>query len=411
MSHIALVMQMAFRIVCKPGKSIYTKFLTLPILSIAFSGFLAIASLSVINGFEYSLREGLLKSIPHVRIIANPINVHKVDYLIDKIKENIEVLGVSEFLSSLSLVINDRQHALGNIIATSDSYILPLFFQGINQSDITKLALSTSDVLVSESLMSELSLNKSVVLYLPISSQSPFGRLPRLKSFRIAESFSIDSNTNNKNLVIMSKEAFTQFIPADLTTYIVDLTIDSPMEISSWAQDIAWQPSEREMLSYWSDSYENLFDSINITRSVMLLILFVIYSVAIFNLTSSSLIEIQSRSKSIAMFKLLGMNDSVLVSIFMLNSLFRALIGILLGVIFGLFFSDSLGSLFVMMEWISGISLIDADVYGVSMIQGKLFFIEMIKLIAAAIFFALAVSYLSARRVLKLGALEALRNE
>ena len=411
MTDIALVIQMAFRIVCQRGKSIFTRFLTLPILGIAFACFLTVSSLSIINGFEYSLREGLLKSVPHIRIISNQTNVQKEGYLIDVIKDNTEVIGASDFLSSLSLVVNDGQHALGNIIATSSSYTLPSFFHGIKQSDIVKIIGSTSDVLVSKDLMDELSLNESVVLYLPITSQSSFGRLPRLKSFRISSSFSIDSSVTSTNLIIMSKEAFTQFIPVDLTTYIMDLTISSPMEISSWSENIAWQPSDREMLSYWSDSYENLFDSISITRSVMLLILFIIYSVAIFSLTSSTLIEIQSRSKSIAMFKLLGMKDGIHVSICMVSSLLGALSGILLGAIFGLFFSQSLDSIFVIKEWILGTSLIDADVYGVSLIQGKLLFLEMLELIAIGIFVALGVSYLSARRVLKLGAWEALRNE
>jgi len=410
MNSVSLVFKMAFRMFVHEGNwKIYNIF-TLPVLSITFASFLAIASLSIINGFDNSLKEGLLESLPHVRITSLESDI--ADEVINLVEQEAQILGSASFTTSGSYVIANNNYAFVNIIATSSVNNLPSIFSG-QQVPLENLFDVDNQIFISSALSESLSLkdNDSVILYFPMSSDSVFGRLPRLKSFNV-QLIPLDSLMSmDEFLVIMSLDTFSQFIPSGLTVNIVDLTLEQPMNVNDWNHNIPMQFNGRGSISYWSDNFINLFNSINITKSVMLVILSVIYIVAIFNLVSSNLIEIKSREKTISMFKLLGMRNELLISLFVVSALFRATLGISFGVILGLLFSESLGVIFNFIEVILGGSLINADIYGIDIISGRLFFSEVSKLIAIFFCIAIVVSYLSAKRVTKLVVSQVLRNE
>ena len=86
----------------------------------------------------------------------------------------------------------------------------------------------------------------------------------------------------------------------------------------------------------WRQLNPSLFNAIEVERNVMFIILTLIIIVAAFNLISSMMILVSTKTKDIGILRVLGVSRFQLLKIFMINGLLIGLLGTISGLILGL---------------------------------------------------------------------------
>ena len=91
-------------------------------------------------------------------------------------------------------------------------------------------------------------------------------------------------------------------------------------------------------LNDWRELNPSLFNAIEVERNVMFLILSLIIVVAVFNLISSLMILVSTKSRDIGVLRVLGGSISQILKIFIINGSIIGLFGTFLGLLLGLLF-------------------------------------------------------------------------
>jgi lipoprotein-releasing system permease protein len=113
----------------------------------------------------------------------------------------------------------------------------------------------------------------------------------------------------------------------------------------------------------WTETHKNFFRAIQIEKRVMMIILFMIVSVAIFNIISTLVMIVNEKKSEIALLRAFGASKGFIVSIFVLLGTIIGFIGTCVGVIFGLTVAINLSEIVLFIESIFGSNLFTSEVY------------------------------------------------
>ena len=113
----------------------------------------------------------------------------------------------------------------------------------------------------------------------------------------------------------------------------------------------------------WRQLNPSLFNAIEVERNVMFIILTLIIIVAAFNLISSMMILVSTKTKDIGILRVLGVSRFQLLKIFMINGLLIGLLGTISGLILGLLFCLNINEIKGFIELFSGSELFSEEIY------------------------------------------------
>ena len=113
----------------------------------------------------------------------------------------------------------------------------------------------------------------------------------------------------------------------------------------------------------WTETHKNFFRAIQIEKRVMMIILFMIVSVAIFNIISTLVMIVNEKKSEIALLRAFGASKGFIVSIFVLLGTIIGFIGTLVGVILGLTVALNLSEIVLFIESLFGSNLFTSEVY------------------------------------------------
>ena len=113
----------------------------------------------------------------------------------------------------------------------------------------------------------------------------------------------------------------------------------------------------------WRQLNPSLFNAIEVERNVMFIILTLIIIVAAFNLISSMMILVSTKTKDIGILRVLGVSRFQLLKIFIINGLLIGLFGTISGLILGLLFCLNINEIKGFIELFSGSELFSEEIY------------------------------------------------
>ena len=320
--------------------------------------------MSVMNGFRDELTKKILNINGHLKIqsFVNSNDNKDIKELIEKEIENTTVHSV---LTSQGLV-------------SANNYTSGVLLKGVNYSFFEKRKILQNDfengkidlfknnegIIIGKKLASRLRLKNGDYLKI-ISSQSYetiFGNIPREASFKIVGLFEIGMYEYDTSLV---------FFPLDLMRNFLNKgNIDHYEILVNDFNDLDYSKSAISNLipSYfkifdWRQLNPTLFNAIEVERNVMFLILSLIIVVAAFNLISSMMILVSTKSKDIGILRVLGVSKIQLLKIFIINGLMIGCLGTLSGLFLGLLFCYNINEIKDLIEMFSGNELFAEEIY------------------------------------------------
>ena len=276
-----------------------------------------------------------------------------------------------------------------------------------------KFNFENNSVIVGIKLMERLNLEvgDKFKLIIPKSTPTPFGNIPKVKSFTIGGYFDSGMYTYNNNLVFISYlDAKKLFVTNRNKPYfqIEFYNIDS---VDSFKEKISKENLSNYQLYDWRHSNEAFFNAIQTEKNVMFLILSLIILVAAFNIISSLIMLVKNKQIDIAILRTMGATQNTIMKIFFLNGATIGFFGTLIGTLFGIFFVLNINTLKNFLEKFTNTELFSSEIYFLSNLPAKIDLNEVTYVVITSLLISFIASFLPAWKASKSNPIDLIRNE
>ena len=381
------------------------KSLSRGVITMVFAVFLMTAGIAVMNGFEYALNSALINKIPHLRVTSPEI---------DRDRFTLESSDIALYTNEITEII-PYQASIGLIRDSGKEIITQLIaFEGGMYPSILELSpIENESIIISDTLSTDLGLgtNNELVLFGLVADLNAIANIPRVKVLGIREVMSYAMAASEERVALISSDTLNALVSQRYIEKGLLLYLETPLSMDSTIARLNEILSPLATITRWDVEYRNLFESINITRAVLWVILFMLFVISLFNLFSMNLLEVKSRQSFIALLKVLGLQSHLITKVFLLVSLVRISMAIIIGLFLGLLFMKNLDLIIQGMGFLIGENLLSSDVYGIDALTGIIYKSDIYLILSVTFLSGLFGSFLTARQTVNVFPAEALRNE
>jgi lipoprotein-releasing system permease protein len=206
-----------------------------------------------------------------------------------------------------------------------------------------------------------------VVLIAPQGNATPVGIEPRMRRFRVSGIFHSGMYKYDRALALLNlHDAARVYQLGDAVTGI-RLALADPFAASRTVHQLAQALVDASgpgfNVSDWTRVEGGLFRSIEITKSMLFVILLLVVAVAAFNIVAALVMVVKEKRSDIAILRTLGAGPRNILAAFSIQGGFIGLAGTLAGAGLGLLLSANLESLVHGLEHLLGTHFMDAKVY------------------------------------------------
>jgi len=141
-------------------------------------------------------------------------------------------------------------------------------------------------------------------------------------------------------------------------------------------------------ISSWFRTQGSLYQDIQMVRTIVYIVVFLIIAVASFNIVSSLVMEVREKQANIAILKTMGAKDRTILATFILQGLSQAFIGVVLGSFIGVMLALNISELFTLVSQLLGANPLEG-VYFIEFLPSKLVWQDIV--VTVIVTFILAV--------------------
>ncbi|SFD06098.1 lipoprotein-releasing ABC transporter permease subunit [Pseudoalteromonas denitrificans] len=333
-----------------------------------------IIALSVINGFEYQMVHRLLNVVPHIEYEAPNAPISNWQTKIAKFEEDDAVIAAAPFI-----LLNGMAQFKGKLKAVEIRGIDPKLevkVSGIQTyiKSFELASLSQNQVVLGQQIVDELGVNlgDQVTLLIPQinekSSKLKAAKKIKLKLVGIVKMGGpIDRITALVNL-----SQTQQILGFDSSeTKGLRLKVADVFAANSLAMTLGYQLEDYVYVSSWFRKHSNLYQDIQMVRTIVYLVVLLIIAVASFNIVSTLVMEVKEKQSDIAILKTMGAKDSTIISTFMLQGLGQSISGIFFGTFIGVLLAIYIPDMFIWYSELSGKNVL-TGIYFVEFLPSRL---------------------------------------
>lgn len=328
--------------------------ITVVMLSVA----MLVIVMSVMNGFRAELLDRITGLNGHAVVQAYGGRLENWETVLEEVRDTPGVTGASPLIEQpLMATFNGRSDAI--------------FVRGHTQEDIDELQanlvagdLATlqdgeRNIAIGSRLQQNLGLRlgETLTIINPQGRTTPFGTVPRQVGYTVTAVFEVGLYDFDERFVVMPiPNAQTLLMTGDAIG-MIEVQTEDPDRVNEIMAPVAQKLSGRAIVTGWQSMNASLFEALQVERVAMFFALSIIVLVAAFNILSSLVMLVRSKTRDIAIIRTMGATRRSLMKIFVTTG---SVIGVL-GTVAGL------GLGFIVLFFRTGIVTFLSTVFGVEL--------------------------------------------
>jgi lipoprotein-releasing system permease protein len=374
-----------------------------------------IVVLSVMNGFERELRSRILAVTSHAQLTGMQGSLADWRTLAQRARLQSGVLAAVPYVESQAMLANGPAMAGATVrgVLPDEERQATGIAQRLTEGSLADLAPGEYGIILGSALAHELGarLGGTVVVIAPQGTATPTGVVPRMRRFRVVGIFSSGMYEFDRGLALTHMaDAARLFHLGDGATGL-RLALADPLRAPEVAVRVARALGGDFYVSDWTQNHANFFRSIEITKSMMFMILLMLVAVAAFNIVATLVMIVKEKQTDIAILRTLGAAPRNVLATFTVQGVLIGLAGTLLGAGLGTLLADNLETLVGGLERLTGTQFIDASVYFLSDLPAYVEGLDVLKVCSVAFVLCALATIYPAWRAARTAPAEALRHE
>jgi lipoprotein-releasing system permease protein len=370
--------------------------------------------MSVMNGFRKELFDKILGLNGHVLIrpLARDFN----DYA-----------EVTQRLRAVPEVRHAFPIVEGQALVSSTSASNGVFVRGVREADLkalegvsSKVMFGTLDgfdnsggIAIGTRLANALNarLGDEITVVAPRGASTPFGTAPRIKRYPITAMFEIGMSEYDATIAFIPLAEAQKFFNVPDGAHVVEVLLDSPDHVDKMRGPLTAAAGDDLLLTDWRQRNATFYNTLQVERNVMFIILTLIVLVAALNIISGMIMLVKDKGRDIGILRTMGATRGAIMRVFFITGASIGVVGTLAGLILGVLFCRYIEEIRQGIAWLTSSNLFPSEVYFLSRMPAEVDTGEVITVVLMALSLSILATLYPSWRAARLDPVEALRYE
>ncbi len=374
-----------------------------------------IVVLSVMNGFEYELQQRILGMVSDAAITGLDGPLDDWQAVRDRALAREDVVAAAPFVEGQGVIVAGEATAGVGVrgIEPELEPAVSAIFEVLREGSIEALEAGAYNMLIGSMLADELGVGVGdrIVLLLAQGRVTPAGVFPRMRSFTVAGVFEAGMYEYDRGLTFVNMHDGARLFATDGQASGVRLAVTDIYAAGRTATELALDLGGGFYVTDWTRQHVNFFRSIQLTKTIMFVILSLVVGVAAFNIVSTLVMVVRDKRGDIAILRSYGASPFGILTIFANQGTLIGLLGTLFGVGLGLIVVSQLEGAVAAFEAWFNLDLLSGEVYFISDLPAQARAGEVTQIALLALLLAVAATFYPAFSAARQAPAEALRHE
>jgi lipoprotein-releasing system permease protein len=370
--------------------------------------------MSVMNGFRIELFNKILGLNGHM--IVRPLARDFTDY--DAVARAIaQVEGVRHALPIVE----------GQALITTNDSSNGVFVRGVRENDLKALegissninfgtldGFDTAEGIVIGSRLANglgVTVGDGITVVAPRGATTPFGTAPRVKRYPVTAIFELGMSEYDATIAFMPLGEAQKFFNLPDAAHVVEVLIDDPDNVDDMKPLVTAASGEEMYITDWRQRNATFYNTLQVERNVMFLILMLIVLVAGLNIISGMIMLVKDKGRDIGILRTMGASRGAIMRVFFITGASIGVIGTLAGLFLGVIVCLNIEEIRQFISWMTSTQLFPSEVYFLSRLPAEMDAGEITTIVIMALVISVLATLYPSWRAARLDPVEALRYE
>jgi len=391
---------------------------TISVIGITLAVAVLIIVMSVMNGFRAELLNRILGFGGHAHVAGAVLEPEARAAALNRLRA---VDGVSQafpVVESYSVAQGASQLGLAVVrgMTAADVRATEIVSRNILQGSLDGFGQGEYGgdlVLVGSGLAATLGLRAGdpLTLVSPTGESTAFGSTPRTKTYTIGGVFEIGMSEYDAAYVYMPLEQAQLFFARDPLVDSLEIKVEDPDQIDRYLPAIRQAGGPGAIVTDWRDQNAAFFNTLQVERNVMRLILMLLVAIAFMNIISGLVMLVKNKGRDVAVLRTIGASQGSILRVFFMSGAMIGVIGTVLGLLLGILFCTFIEQIQAAVEYVTGAEVFASEVYYLPSIPARIEWPEVFWISLFAFVMSCLATLPSAIRASRIDPVEALRYE
>ena len=292
--------------------------------------------MSVMNGFRAELIDKITGLNGHAIIQAYGGRLDNWEQVLEEVRGTEGVVRATPLIDQPLLVtFNGRAEAV--IVRGNTQEDIGLLAPNVIVGDLSSLRPGENNVAIGSRLATNLGaqLGDVITVINPLGRSTPFGTVPRQVGYTITAIFEVGVYDYDEKFVVMPISNAQTLLLAGDSIGMIEVKTTDPDRVDEILAPLARRLQGQAVVNDWKTINQSLFEALQVERVAMFFALSIIVLVAAFNILSSLVMLVRSKTRDIAILRTMGATRKSLLKIFVTTGSVIGAIGTLAGLLLG----------------------------------------------------------------------------